>query len=100
VLFINASRLRADNVFVSLEQYYVEKYLVDAAQVIPGLDLRWRNRITSVTPLDDSVRLTIETPDGTYDLEADWVIAADGVRSTVRSCLGLDFIGQSYADRP
>ena len=35
------------------------------------------------------MRLTIETPDGPYDLDADWVIAADGVRSTVRGCLGL-----------
>ena len=55
--------------------------------------------MTSVTPLDDGVRLAIETPDGPYALEADWVIAADGVRSTARSCLGLDFVGQSYADR-
>ena len=85
--------------FINLQQYYVEQYLVDAAQAIPGLDPRWRNKITSVTPLDDGVRLAIETPDGPYALEADWVIAADGVRSTARRCLGLDFIGQSYADR-
>jgi 3-(3-hydroxy-phenyl)propionate hydroxylase len=85
--------------FINLQQYYVEQYLVDAAQAIPEVDLRWRNKITSVTPLDDGVRLTIETPDGAYDLEADWVVAADGVRSTVRGCLGLEFAGQSYADR-
>jgi 3-(3-hydroxy-phenyl)propionate hydroxylase len=82
-----------------LQQYYVEQYLVEAAQETPGLELRWRNKLTSVTPRDDGVRLTIETPDGPYDLDADWVIAADGVRSTVRSCLGLEFVGQSFADR-
>jgi 3-(3-hydroxy-phenyl)propionate hydroxylase len=85
--------------FINLQQYYVEQYLVEAAQEIPGLELRWRNKLTSVTPRNDGVRLTIETPDGPYDLEADWVIAADGVRSTVRSCLGLEFVGQSFADR-
>jgi 3-(3-hydroxy-phenyl)propionate hydroxylase len=85
--------------FINLQQYYVEQYLVDAAGDIAGLDLRWRNKIISVTPVDDGVRLTIETPEGPYDLEADWIIAADGVRSTVRGCLGLDFVGQSFADR-
>jgi 3-(3-hydroxy-phenyl)propionate hydroxylase len=85
--------------FINLQQYYVEQYLIEAAQNIAALDLRWRNKVTSVKSLDDGVRFTIETPDGNYELEADWLIAADGVRSTVRSCLGLDFVGQSYADR-
>ena len=44
-------------------------------------------------------RLTIETPDGPYRLDADWVIAADGARSTMRDLLGLDFKGVTFEDK-
>lgn len=85
--------------FINLQQYYVEQYLVDAAQETPGLELRWRNRVTSIAPRKNGVRLMIETPDGPYELEAGWVVAADGVRSTARTCLGLNFGGETYSDR-
>ena len=85
--------------FINLQQYYVEQYLIEAAQDISGLELRWRNKITSITPFEDGVRLTIQTPDGPYEIVADWVIAADGVRSTVRNSLGLTFGGETYGDR-
>ena len=53
----------------------------------------------SVTPRTDAVALEIDTPAGAYTLEADWVIAADGARSTVRRALGLDFEGRVFEDR-
>ena len=45
------------------------------------------------------MRLTIETPDGPYRLDTDWLIAADGARSTARSLLGLDFAGVTFEDK-
>jgi 3-(3-hydroxy-phenyl)propionate hydroxylase len=30
----------------------------------------------------------VETPDGIYTVEADWLIAADGARSPIRRMLG------------
>jgi 3-(3-hydroxy-phenyl)propionate hydroxylase len=41
----------------------------------------------------------VETPDGAYPLEADWVIAADGVRSTIRRLLGLTFSGVAFEEK-
>ncbi len=55
--------------------------------------------MAGVAPRNDHVRLTIETPEGPYTLDADWVIAADGARSTVRDLLGLDFTGVSFEDK-
>ncbi len=85
--------------FINLQQYYVEQYLVEAVAATPAIDLRWRNKVTGLAPGADGARLTINTPDGPYMLEADWVIAADGARSTLRSLLGLDFAGEVFEDR-
>ena len=85
--------------FINLQQFYLEKALVDRALELKNLDLRWKNRVGGVDRLNDGARLTIETPDGLYRLDADWLIAADGARSSVRSLLGLDFAGVTFADK-
>ena len=85
--------------FINLQQFYLEKALVDRALEIENLELRWKNRVTGLDRLNDGVRLTIETPDGSYRLDADWLIAADGARSTIRSLMGLDFAGVTFEDK-
>jgi 3-(3-hydroxy-phenyl)propionate hydroxylase len=85
--------------FVNLQQYHFEDVLVARADGLPGLDLRWRNRVTGVRPAGDVVEIEIDTPDGPYRLQADWVIAADGARSPVRHLLGLESRGQVFRDR-
>ena len=52
--------------------------------------------MTGLERTSDGVLLTIATPDGSYRLAADWVIAADGARSTVRRLLGLGFEGRVF----
>ena len=86
--------------FINLQQYYVEQYLVDRAREFPDLiDLRWRNRACGITQAPAGVTVTIETPDGRYDLEADWLIAADGAKSSVRALLGLPFEGHAFEEK-
>jgi 3-(3-hydroxy-phenyl)propionate hydroxylase len=85
--------------FINLQQFYLEKALVDRALELKNLDLRWKNRVIGLNRLNDGARLTIETPDGPYRLDADWLIAADGARSTIRSLLGLDFAGVTFEDK-
>ena len=41
----------------------------------------------------------VETPGGAYRVEADWVIAADGGRSSIRGMLGLPFPGEVFEER-
>lgn len=83
--------------FINLQQYYAEAYLVERAREL-GVDLRWKNRVVGVTPTSDKVTLEIDTPDGRYMLDADYVIAADGAGSFVRGALGLDFVGKVFED--
>ncbi len=85
--------------FINLQQFYLEKALVDRALQLKNLDLRWKNRVVGVDRLNDGARLGIETPDGMYRLDADWLIAADGARSNIRSFLGLDFAGVTFDDK-
>lgn len=85
--------------FINLQQYYTEDYLIDRLVEIGTVDLRWRNKVTAVERSPDHARITVETPDGPYVLEADWVIACDGARSTVRSAVGLSFDGETFEDQ-
>ena len=84
--------------FVNLQQYYVEQYLVDRAIAL-NIDLRWKNKVVAVDRRADHAVLTVETPDGRYALEADWVIACDGARSPLRGMLGLEFEGELFEER-
>src|ERR1700722_19375765 len=54
--------------FINLQQFYLEKALVDRALSLSTIDLRWKNRITALEPRNDGARITIETPDGPYCL--------------------------------
>ena len=85
--------------FINLQQYYVEQYLAEHAARLAAVDLRWRHKAVGVDNRPDGVSLAVETPDGRYALDADWVIAADGVRSPIRHMLGLPYEGQRFEDR-
>jgi 3-(3-hydroxy-phenyl)propionate hydroxylase len=84
---------------INLQQQYLEEYLVDAAEASPLIDLRWGNRVTKVEQGPDSARLEVDTPAGPYTLEADWVVAADGARSAIRTMMDLQMEGASYEGR-
>lgn len=85
--------------FVNLQQYYVEEYLIAAARKSELVELRFKNRVTGVRQTGEAVQLSIETPDGVYALEADYVLACDGARSPVRTMLGLEFEGVLFEER-
>lgn len=85
--------------FINLQQYYAEAYLVDRISDLPAIDLRWRNKVTALEQRNDSVALTIETPEGAYRLHAQYVVACDGARSSVRQMVGAEFAGQVFEDQ-
>ena len=84
---------------VNLQQYYLEEFLAARAASRPGIEMRWKNKVVSVARSDSGVTLTVETADGMYSVEADWLVAADGARSPVRRMLGLDVEGKIFMDR-
>ena len=88
--------------FINLQQYYLEKFLVDRVRQLEAegrpIEIRGRNRVVSVQAHPDDVSLGIDTPDGRYELHADWLVACDGANSPIRSMLGLDFGGRVFED--
>jgi 3-(3-hydroxy-phenyl)propionate hydroxylase len=91
--------------FVNLQQYYVEGFLIERAQQLPNLEIRWKNKVVGIERNERAsegeapVALTIETPDGNYALHARYVVAADGSRSPMRHLLGLESHGRTFKDR-
>ncbi|OGB15720.1 MAG: FAD-dependent oxidoreductase [Burkholderiales bacterium RIFCSPLOWO2_02_FULL_67_64] len=83
---------------INLQQYHLEEALVRRAEAL-GVDLRWKYKVAGVQPLDDGARVSVETPDGPFEIDADWLIVADGARSNVRRQLGLDIEGHVFKDR-
>ncbi len=88
--------------FINLQQPYFEKFLVDAIRQAQSngapIEIRGGNAVTSLETQDDHVDLTVNTPDGPYRVEADWLIACDGARSPIRDMMGLSFKGRVFED--
>jgi 3-(3-hydroxy-phenyl)propionate hydroxylase len=88
--------------FINLQQPYFEKFLVDAIrreqeQGAP-IKIRGCNCVTAIYDSGDYMTLGVETPDGPYEIKADWAVACDGARSPVRDMLGLGFEGRVFED--
>jgi 3-(3-hydroxy-phenyl)propionate hydroxylase len=85
--------------FVNLQQYYVEHFCVEAAAETGLIDIRLQEEVTGLEQTADGPLLTIATPEGAYRLGADWLIAADGARSSLRRLMGLGFEGRVFRDQ-
>jgi 3-(3-hydroxy-phenyl)propionate hydroxylase len=85
--------------FINLQQYYFEHACIEAAARTGLVDLRWQEEVTGLEQTADGVLLTIGTPEGPYRVLADWVIGADGARSTLRRLMGLEFEGRVFRDQ-
>ncbi len=84
---------------INLQQYHLEELLVDACERSGRVDLRWKHRLVGLSQESDHATLTLETPDGVFRLEADWVIACDGANSDTRRMAGARFTGPLFEDR-
>ena len=83
---------------INLQQYHLEEALIARAREL-GADLRFKHKVVAIESRADHVALKVETPDGTFDIESQWLVAADGARSPVRRALGLDIEGHVFQDR-
>ncbi len=84
--------------FINIQQYHVEERLIDALAALPNVELRWGHRLAGIDAGEAGSRIDVETVDGRYGIDADWVIACDGSKSAVREALGLDFDGRVFED--
>ncbi len=88
--------------FINLQQPYFEEYMIDRLRHLQAegapIQLRGKNRVDAVAVKGDHVVLDVMTPDGAYQVEADWLVACDGASSPLRDMLGQDFTGKVFED--
>ena len=80
----------------NIQQQYLEEYLLHACNANPHIEVRWGNKVIGVEQHAQYATVQVDTPEGPYTLETQWLIAADGGRSDIRSAMGLKLEGASY----
>jgi 3-(3-hydroxy-phenyl)propionate hydroxylase len=88
--------------FINLQQPYFERFLVEEIRSAQAdgapIELRGRNKVTGLKTHSDYVVLDVDTPDGPYQVEADYLVACDGASSALRGMMGLSFDGRVFED--
>ena len=88
--------------FINLQQPYFEQFIVEEIrrQQDAGapIEIRGRNLVTAISQKTDCVLLDVDTPEGAYQIEAEYLVACDGANSPLRSMMGLDFDGRVFED--
>lgn len=84
--------------FVNIQQYHVETILIDALSAYENVDIRWGHSVRDIAVGEAGAKVHVAVGDTEYFVDADWVIACDGARSTVRTTMGLDFEGRVFED--
>ncbi|WP_201574688.1 FAD-dependent monooxygenase [Psychrobacter sp. H8-1] len=83
----------------NLQQNYLESYLLEQIEQHDDIEVRWGNKVVDLDDHKDHVTLSLQTPEGEYQHTSNWVVAADGGRSFIRSHLNLKMEGDSYEGR-
>ena len=85
--------------FINLQQYHVERYLLDRVAELPLIDLRWQHEVVGMRQGEDGTTLAVDTPDGRIAIAAGHVVACDGARSRLRVLTGDASQGRRFKDR-
>lgn len=86
--------------FINLQQYYVEEFLESHLRGKKLTDIRRLNEVDDISITENKTALlSVITPNGKYEINAKYVIAADGVNSFLRKRLGLETKGQKFEEK-
>lgn len=84
--------------FMNIQQFYIEAYLVERIAELGFVDLRWLSRVTGFVPEDGLNTLTVQTPAGSYTLQADYVIDATGSHTPFHAWCGATMTSRRGED--
>jgi 3-(3-hydroxy-phenyl)propionate hydroxylase len=91
-------RLKGETAFpyvVQTEQHKLANMAIARLRRMENVQVRLGERVTGIAQTEDTV--TVTTPQST--IEADYVVGADGGRSTVRKALEIEFEGYTWPER-
>ena len=81
---------------INIQQQYLEEYLHDACAANSLIDFRWGNKLVRAEQSAGVVIAHVDTSAGSYQIETEWLVAADGGRSEIRSEMNLKLEGASF----
>ncbi|MEM5298227.1 FAD-dependent oxidoreductase [Burkholderia sp. JPY481] len=92
---------------INIAQYQIEQLLLDQIERHGDLiDVRWQTRVTGLVQRPQGgATLTLRSAESadskgtSWQMDAAWVVACDGGRSTIRDLLGLKLTGTTYEGR-
>lgn len=97
----NLTDLRDEFKFPFVLQYEQYKLTRDIAATYANesdFDVRFSHRVGAVTEFADHVEVEVEGPHGTQRHTGEYIIGADGGRSTIRKAAGIAFEGFTYEE--
>jgi len=80
----------------NIQQSYTEQFLVNQVNQSSHIDFRWQSKLLALERVGSVMELSIDTPNGVYKAQSQYVVACDGAKSTVRNLMGLSLNGTSY----
>jgi 3-(3-hydroxy-phenyl)propionate hydroxylase len=82
------------------EQDKLSRTLFAMARDVPKLTIHTGTEVIDCAQTADGVEVEVKTPDGRHErIKGSYLIGADGARSTVRKCMGIEFEGFTYGER-
>src|SRR5262249_40697499 len=81
------------------EQYKLTASIAAEYANAGDFDVRFSHGVTGLRETADGVEIEYTSPDGTGRIAADYVVGADGGRSTVRKLAGIEFEGFTYPEK-
>lgn len=84
---------------LQLNQQHLVRMLAERLRGDGHVRLRFGTRLTGLRVTAEGVTLQLSGPDGDTELDASYVVGADGPRSAVRNALGVAFDGFTYPER-
>ncbi len=95
-LTLDLSRLRSRFPYLLITPQYEVERLLERRALSAGVDFRYGTELRGLSQDTDQVTAELTGPDGTpLTLRARYLVGTDGVRSAVRTALGLPFPGVS-----
>ncbi|MEX5684751.1 FAD-dependent oxidoreductase [Pseudomonas silesiensis] len=84
---------------VHLGQNKLAEIALRHLKTMPNFKIHWSTNVSAITQQDDGVTLHCQQEGEALDLDAGWVVGADGANSSIRKALGLGFEGVTWPER-
>lgn len=83
----------------AFRQAVLVEQLAEGLKRFPQVELRFQHDVIGLTQSESGVSLEVNTPEGLISIEADYVVGADGGRSSTRERIGSTLEGHTFAER-